>query len=448
MSTTSLAEVGFPVSEVFGIIVFLGLSAIFSASETALTSLNSARARQLVESGGRTATILQRWLEQPAELLTSMLIGNNIVNVAASALGTSVAHQLLGDSLGGDSQLVSPLAVAVGVMTLLLLTFGEITPKTLARAHHERIAVPALYLLMPWYYLSLPVTKAFTGLSRLVGRLTNTEVDAVTQPVSDEDIEYMVRIGREEGSISSEHSQLLRSVFDFSETTAREVMVPRTDVVSLKKTATEAEIVELVLSRGHSRLPVHDGVIDNIVGLFYAKDLLQQLREPDVSKRTEFNLEASLRPANFIPETKAISDVLREMQDNRIHMVIVVDEFGGFAGIVTLEDIIEEFFGDILDEYDKESQWLVDLGAGRWRVDARINMDDLSDALDVEIEEEGDIDTLGGYLTKELGEVPSAGEVVNAWGLTMKIEEADARRVKKVLIEHSEEPEDEAEPHA
>lgn len=426
-----------PLAETLGIVVCLVLSAVFSGSETTLTALSQTRTRQLLESGGRPAAVLRRWLEEPSAWLTSILIGNNIVNVAASALATSVAQQVLGEWAGQEAAWVSPLAVAVGVMTLLLLVFGEITPKTLARAHHERLAVVVLYVLTPWYVVSWPVTRVFMLLSNRVGRWTNTELDGGAPHVREEDIEYLVRLGREEGSISSDRERMLRSVFEFTDTTAREVMVPRTDVVALPRQATGKEVLEVVLDAGHSRLPVYDGSIDNIVGLFYAKDLLRLISARPID--ADFDLRRSLRQANFVPETKLISELLREMQENRIHMAIVVDEFGGFAGIVTLEDIMEEFFGDILDEYDVESDWLEEGPDGRWRVDARINMEELGEVLGITIEEEEDIDTLGGYLTKELGEVPRAGAVVDAWGLRMVIEEADARRVRRVLIERQHE---------
>lgn len=415
-----------PLSGLTGIGVCLVLSAYFSGTETALTSLSPAHARRIMERGGLGSALLARWAEEPLRVLTTILIGNNIVNVAASALATAVSQQLLASG-GQSAAIINPVAAAVGVMTLLLLTFGEITPKTLARIHAERIAGPAMLLLMPFHLLFRPVAWIFLKLTRA---LAGKEHDRVMPFVREEDIEFLVRLGRTEGSISSDRERLLRSVFEFTDTTAREVMVPRTDVVAVPSDAPEAELMERILAAGHSRVPVYEEHIDNIVGLCYAKDLLRFVGQRKGDEK--FDVSRYLRRANFVPETKPISELLREMQENRIHMAIVVDEFGGFSGIVTLEDIIEEFFGDILDEYDVEPSWSEPLGEGDWKLDARIHLDEVGELFGVEFPEEEDLDTLGGFLSKVMGEVANVGAIVEAHGVRFTVLEADARRVRSV----------------
>ncbi|TVR02911.1 MAG: HlyC/CorC family transporter [Deltaproteobacteria bacterium] len=415
-----------PLPGIAGILGCLVFSAFFSGTETALTSLTPAHARRLIEEGGPGHQLLQRWIDEPLRVLTTILIGNNIFNVASSALATAVAQELLAgpDSHGAG---INPVAAAVGVMTLLLLTFGEITPKTLARTHADRLAGPAMLLLLPFFYLLHPVASLFLRLTRI---LAGDAFERVGPFVREEDIEFLVRLGRTEGSLSADREKLLRSVFEFTDTTAREVMVPRTDVVAVPSDASEADLFERILAAGHSRVPVFEGHIDNIVGLCYAKDLLRFVGQRRGGET--FDVSRYLRQANYVPETKPISELLREMQENRIHMAIVVDEFGGFSGIVTLEDIIEEFFGDILDEYDVEPAWSEPLGDRSWRLDARMHLDDVGELFDIEFPEEEDLDTLGGYLSKVMGEVAAEGAVVETAGIRFTVEQADARRVIRV----------------
>lgn len=426
-----------PLEGMVGIAICLLFSAFFSGSETALTSLSPANARRLMEEAGRRGEVLSLWVDDPLRVLTTILVGNNVFNIAASAIATAVAVEVL-EPLSASVSFINPVAIAVGVMTLLLLTFGEITPKTLAKANAERLAIPILLLLRPIVFLLMPVTALFIGLSRTLAERTGTDLEPGGPFVREEDIEYLVRLGGREGSLSQDRERLLRSVFEFTDTTAREVMVPRTDVFAVPADASEADLLAQLLAAGHSRVPVYEGAIDNIIGLCYAKDLLRFVGQRTGSET--FEVARFLRRANFVPETKPISELLREMQENRIHMAIVVDEFGGFSGLVTLEDIIEEFFGDILDEYDVESDWIVEVTPGRWRVDARIGITDLGELLRVDIPDIEDCDTLGGYLSKAVGEVAAAGAVVEEWGLRFTVEDADERRVKQVCVERFEPP--------
>lgn len=422
---------GVPIDGILSILGCLVLSAFFSGSETALTSISRARAQQMYEQSGQRRS-LRRLVEQPVVVLTTILIGNNLVNITASALATNVAEEMLGGGADGQA-IVSPVAVAIGVMTLLLLTFGEITPKALARAHAERIAPILMVLLTPLIVVLRPFTWAFVALSNGVAWFTGKPLQEDGPFVREEDIEYLVELGHREGTLSAERETLLRSVFDFTETAVREVMVPRTDVVFVPADISEDELFDLIVKVGHSRLPVYDGNVDNIIGLVYAKDMLRHMRDRRKGKR--FELRHFLRRPEFVPQSKPIAELLREMQANRVHMAAVVDEFGGVAGIVTLEDIMEELFGEIRDEYDVESDLIEQLPDGTWRIEAKVNLEDLGEALGIEGVEDEDCDTLGGYISKMTGEVGNVGTEVEAWGLRFVVEEADPRRIRWVRAE-------------
>lgn len=408
-------------------------SAFFSGSETALTSLGGTRTRQIIEGDPRAGRALALWADRPLEVLVTILIWNNLVNITASALASQIAESVLG---GADAHaIVSPLAVAIGVMTLLLLTFGEITPKTLAKANAERIAPGLMRALIPFYWISFIFMRGFIKLAERMSSITGTDLyEDRTGLVSEADIEYLVRLGRREGSLTGERERLLRSVFEFTDTAVREVMVARTDVVFLSADDSLPDVLDAVIGAGHSRLPVYEGGVDHVIGLCYARDMLG-LIHADPDNHRDFDLRDHIREAQFVPETKAISQLLEQMRDQRIHMAIVVDEFGGVAGIVTLEDIIEEFFGDIQDEFDTEEEWIETTPDGDWLLDARYNINEFAEQFGVDPVDSEEFDTVGGLIAKITGEVAHRGTVCDALGFRFTVVEADHARIKRVRAE-------------
>jgi len=416
-----------PLASALGIFGCLIASAFFSGSETALTSLGRARTTQLIDgAGGRSPLTL--WAERPLEVLVTILIWNNVVNITASALATQLAEELLGGA--NADGFISPIAAAVGVMTLLLLTFGEITPKTFARVYAARLGPVMMRLLQVFWFFTRPVTLLFVRLTRVVSWASGREMSDGTSHVREEDIEFLVRLARRDGSLNHEREKLLRSVFDFTETTAREVMVPRTDVVFATADMALNDIVDRFINEGHSRLPVYADQVDNIVGLVYARDMLAFVQRH--GRNAEFTISEWLREPKFVPETKPISQLLSEMQEERIHMAVVVDEFGGVAGIVTLEDIIEQFFGEILDEFDEEEPEVRTMDDGTVCVLGTVHLEDLADSLGFVAPESEDYDTLAGYISKVTGDIAHAGTKVDAWGWRFEVEEADERRIHRV----------------
>ena len=414
--------------EAGGILFCLFASAFFSSSETALTSLSSHQAQQLIEERG--ARSLKLWVDQPIQLLTTILIGNNIVNITASALATDLANRLL----SGTSASEWAIPVAVGVMTFLLLTFGEITPKAIATKMYKQLSPTMMSVLHVFHILFRPFTLVFVKMTRTIMRLLGNDPNEVAPYVTSEEIEYMIDLGSREGTFSEDRERMLRTVFEFNDTSVREIMVPRTDAVFLSTDMSLSEIVEAVEGCGHSRLPVYNETVDNIVGIFYVKDIIG-LIAAEASSVTAFELLKILRKPFFVPESKGIADLFSEFQHSHIHMAIAVDEFGGTSGLITLEDIIEEFFGEIQDEYDLEPEQIVRISEEIVRADARVSIYDVGSFFQAPFPEDGDFETLGGFLMTELGAVPAVGEKVQWQDFLFTVVEADEKKVISVDIE-------------
>lgn len=411
-----------------GIIVCLIFSAFFSGSETALTSLSASKTRQLVEEEGRTG--LKLWLEQPYQLMTALLIGNNIVNITASALATSVANR----TLSGTAHEGFAIPAAIGAMTLLLLTFGEITPKAVGKRAHLAIAPISIRLLRPIHavFHYTYVTRMFGFLTRTVMRWLGNDPDDQSPFVTYEEIEYLISLGSREGTFEEDKERLLRGIVDFPATLVKEIMVPRTDMTAAPHTIGLDPLLTLVSQCGHSRIPIYEESLDDIKGVFYVKELISLLAADTPAE--DFNVTAHLRPCFFIPETKRIADLLTEFQGNRMHMAIVVDEFGGTAGLITLEDIIEEIFGDIQDEYDAEPEQITVIAQDVVRADARVSIADIEEYFGVDFPDD-DYESLGGFILSEMGSVPSPGETFGWNGMIFRIMEADEKRIISVEVE-------------
>ena len=419
-----------PYLELASIAVCLFFSAFFSGAETALTSLSEVKVQQLIDKHPRWGIALHRWQTNTAGLLTTILIGNNIANVTASALATDLAGNFFANSA---------IPIAIGVMTFLLLFAGEITPKTFSLAFADSLALPLVNILMFFHVLFLPVgwvlTRFIRALLRLVGKGTEER-----PRVTEEDMEYAVSLGRRQGAIDQEKENLLISAFDFSETAAKEIMVPRTDMHAVEVGTPYDELVKLTLETGFSRFPVYEGSIDRVVGIFFSKSLLAP---PGAGEKGKY-LRRKMGPALFVPETKKISEVLKLFQRNRVHMAIVVDEFGGTEGVVTLEDIIEELLGEIHDEFDTEQERVQEIPGGGFVADARVEIEELETFIKIKFPEERGYESLGGFLMEVAGDVPAQGWQHEYKGHAFYVQEADLNRVIKVRIDRLSDPPGEA----
>ncbi len=407
--------------EIFGLVICTVLSALFSGSETAVTSLSAPKVEQLIANNPVWGRALRLWHRNHAAVLTTILIGNTFASVLAGALATDLAEHWLPNS---------GVSIAVGAMTFVLLVLGEIAPKTLARAYSERVAMPAMNAIAVIHFLIYPVTWTITHLVRLSITLFGGQLRPNT-PVTEEDIEYIISVSRRQGEIDAEKQQMLTSIFEFTDTTAKEIMVPRTDVTAISVDTPLEEVIRICVETEFSRIPVYEDSIDKVVGVFYAKHLIRAIGPEE---RATY-VRQHMRPAEFVPESKKISELLKQFQQERVHMAIVVNEFGGTEGIVTLEDVIEEVLGEIRDEFDEDERLLVPHAGGGYVADARVNIDDLREALKVPFPDEREYETLGGFLMEAAGQVPEAGWKIEHQGYRFTVTQAEDNRVVKVRID-------------
>lgn len=399
-------------------------SAVLSAAETSLTTLSAAKTQQMIEE--QKATWLKLWLKSPSMVITSIMVGKSLANVVAVALTIEVLRRSITEEQFREGGLI----VAIAVTTFVLLTFTEILPKAFAKRSYQQVASVLIRVLLVPYYLSYPITWLYGQLTQVLLRSIGSGHTS-PGPLTFDEIEYMLEMNSE--AEEDDHTRLLRSVVEFPDTVVREVMVPRTDIVSIDTEMSVAEIIQTFVECGHSRLPLYEGSIDNILGVLYAKDLMRHHSEHNTFDG--FEPSTSVREPYFVPEGKRIADLLTEFQRQRMHIAIVVDEFGGTSGVITLEDIIEEIFGDIQDEYDAEPSQIEELGDDRLIADARVPIYDIEEYYDIELPESPDYESLGGFLLAQSGTVPQAGTVFEVQGLRFSVVEADAKRIISVAIE-------------
>ncbi len=416
------------VGQVAMLVVLLMLSAFMSGSETALTAIGEWKIRQLREEGNDPTGAFALLERNPTRFITTLLIGNNLVNIAATALVTQMSIQLSRNQGFSESLAVG---YATGVMTLLVLVFGEITPKSVAVHHSLRFSRA---VIRPVYLLSIvlyPVGLAFTWITGQVLRLFRLEPTNAAL-MSENELRLMLRSAEESGVIEAQEQAMIRGVIDLEETVVREVMTPRVDVIAVAEDAPLMELLRLVTEHGYSRLPVYAETIDNVRGVVYARDLLPYLGRPEALESTR--VADLMTSVQYVPETLSILNLLRDMRIRKNHMAVVVDEFGGTSGVVTLEDIIEEITGEIYDETDEdEEEDIVALEGGVFRAQGAAHLESVAAMLHITFDDDGDYDTLAGFLIDELGHIPDAGETVVRQGVTFTVEQADERRVITVL---------------
>ena len=402
---------------VIGFVVLFLLSAFFSGAETSITATGTGKLRTLQEQGRyKFLNSTFQWLiDDTQEALTVCLIANNVVNISASALASSVALGLFG---------AGALVFVVPVMTVLIVIFGEILPKSAAMVYSENVLIFAAPILRVLAFLISPVAwlmrKCVTGIGFLLHMDLGTQQVFVTR----DEIEQVVKIGEESGALEASERRMIDGIIDFDETRVHEIMIPRTDMIALEAGDSLSEAVRLFIEEGHSRIPVYEERPDNIVGILYVKDTLKNLLEGDLS----CEVRTLLRKPIFVPETIKTAEVLEAMRKEHIHIAIIVDEYGGVAGIVTMEDILEQIVGEIQDEYDEETPEVQKLDDGSYLVQGSISLEDLSDALGSEFESD-DAETLGGLVLTMSGGFPEEGEVFEYGGWRIEVKELEEHRI-------------------
>ena len=402
------------------LLVLLALSAFFSSNETALMSVNRIRLRSLADEGNKRAAMALDILEnQTPKLLSAILIGNNIVNISASSLATTLAY-----SFGGYM-----VSIVTLILTVLILIFGEITPKNYATINSEKITlryIPVFKFLMT---IMTPVIFIINLFSRGVMRLMHVDPDEANKAMTEEELRTIVDVSHEDGVIESDEKEMIYNVFDLGDATAKDIMVPRVHVTFADVASTYDELIDIFREDKFTRLPVYKDSQNNIVGIINMKDLLLY------DKDTEFVIDNFLRKPHFTYERKSISDLLVEMKDSTFNIAIVLDEYGDMAGLITLEDILEEIVGEIHDEYDEKEDDLVQKISDReYIIEGSMHLDDVNDHLHTELDSE-DYDSLGGFIIEHLDRLPVAGdEVITEEGIRLIVEKRDKNRIEQVHV--------------
>ena len=420
------------VTQLIILIILLMLSAFFSSAETALTTVNRIRIRSLADDGSKRAKTVLKITDNSGKMLSAILIGNNIVNVAAASITTSLAY-----SLGG-----SAVAIANAVITVAILLFGEITPKTTATIHAEKLALIYAPIISIFMKIMTPVIFIINGLSNAVLLLLRIDPNAKNQTMTENELRTIVDVSHEDGVIESDEKEMIYNVFDLGDAKAKDVMVPRVHVTFAGVNTTYEELIEIFREDKFTRLPIFEDSTDNVIGTINMKDLLL------FDNTKEFHIRDILREAYFTYEYKNISELLVEMREASFNIAIVLDEYGDTAGLITLEDILEEIVGEIHDEYDEnEEDFIKEIDEREYMIEGSTNLDDLNDRLDLQLESE-DYDSLGGFIIEHLDRLPEEGDSITTEdGLRLVVESLNKTRIESVhayLPEPSVETEDDA----
>lgn len=416
------------------LVVLLGLSAFFSSSETALTTVNKIRVRTMADLGDSRAITLSKVIEQQSKMLSAILIGNNIVNISASSLMTTFTINVFGSEAVG---------ITTGLLTLLILVFGEITPKTMSTISAEKIALSVAKIIYWLMNVLTPVIFIVNKLSLGVLMLLKVDPNAKHDSITTDELRTIVEVGHEEGVIETEEKKMINNVFDFGDSLAKDIMVPRIDMTLVDVEATYDELIEIFREEMYTRIPVYEETTDNVIGIINVKDLLL------IDDHENFHIRDYIREPLYTYEYKKTAELMMEMRKTFNNIVIVLDEYGATAGLITLEDMLEEIVGEIRDEYDEdEEDSLIEIGPNEYSVEGSMKLDDLNDRLELELESE-DYDSVGGLVIGLLDHLPDEGEEVTEEEngirfIVTKVDKNRIDRIKMILPPKEEQQEDES----
>lgn len=404
----------------FILLILVLLSAFFSSAETSLTTANKIKMKALADEGDKKAKTVLTVTSDSGKMLSAILIGNNIVNLSAASLVTTISLNLWGSTA---------VAIASGVLTIVILIFGEITPKTLATVHANKMACAYAGIILFLMRILTPVIFIINKLAGFVLMLMRVDPSAKAPAMTEHELRTIVDVSHEDGVIESEERQMIYNVFDFGDSQAKDIMVPRVDMVFLDVKSTYEEIIDIFRREKFTRLPVYENSTDNVIGVLNVKDLL------GCDPSQGFDLHSILREPYFTYEYKKTSELMMEMRKDSINFTIVLDEYGATAGLVTLEDLLEEIVGEIRDEYDKDEEELIrEIGEREYIVEGSLKLDDLNNALELSLDSE-DYDSVGGYVIERLDHLPHAGEfIVDEHGIRMVVDSVEKNRIDKVHL--------------
>lgn len=424
--------------QIIAIFILILLSAFFSSAETALTTVNKIRLKTLVDEGHKSAGIVMKLIENPGKLLSTILIGNNIVNLSASSLSTVTATDICINA-GYPIPVSTAVGIATGVLTLLVLLFGEIIPKTLATRYSEQLSFKYARII---YVLTIVLTPLIfiinlmsNGILKLLGADKHTKTT-----ITENELLTIIDVSHEEGVIEQEEHEMITNVVDFGDSRAKDVMVPRIDIVFASVDSTYEELTQLFKTEKYSRIPVYEDSKDNVIGIVNLKDLFCYDKRPE-----DFVLKDFLREPFFTYEYQKTSELMVTMRDQSFNIAIVLDEYGATAGLITLEDLLEEIVGEIRDEYDEdEDDEIKKISDNEYIVDGASKLDDINDVLGTKFDSD-DYDSIAGHMINELEHIPSEGEFIDLDGFRFKIEKMEKNRIDTIHIYRLDEPEDDSE---
>lgn len=412
------------------VLILIMLSAFFSSAETAFSSVNRVRLRALIEDGNKRAELVDKILGNYSKMISTILIGNNIVNLGASSIATTFTMEVFGNAY---------VAVGTGILTLLVLMCGEILPKTAAKAHAESIALAYAFIIDKLMWILTPIIFFVNKLSGFLMWILHIDPNAKLDSMTETELKTYVDVSHEDGVIETEEREIIYNVFDFSDAVAKDIMIPRINMVTVDKDATYQELAELFKEYMYTRIPVYEDDQDNMIGLVNIKDFLF------IEDKENFQISSILRKAHYTYEYKKSADLMLEMREKSYNVTFVLNEYGACVGMITMEDLLEEIVGEIRDEYDDdEKENIVKIAENQYLVEGSMKIDDINDYLKTDMNSE-DYDSIAGLMIEHLDRLPEVGECVTLENeIVLRVSETDQNRVTRILIKLPEIPEEEA----
>ncbi|MFN4227111.1 MAG: hemolysin family protein [Candidatus Ratteibacteria bacterium] len=412
-----------PLSSYLVFLFLIFLSAFFSASETAFISLGRYHYQKLLEIDRKRGEMLSFWFENPEKILITTLVGNNFVNILASVFAATISYQYF--------RIVIP-AIIAGIMTFIILIFGEIIPKSFAKKYPEKIALYTSYPLRIFSVVFYPFVKIFLFISNIFLMIFRQKIDTIIPTLTEEDVKAMIIAGEKEGVIEREEKDMIHSIFELGDKMVKEIMTPRVNIVGVEENTTLEDIVKKMSLYGYSRMPVYKENIDKIVGIVYIKDIIAKQTENSWEKLKAKDI---IRNVYFVPETKKVIELLRELQMLKLQMAIVIDEYGGTSGLVTMEDLIEEIVGEISDEFKKDEKEYLKINVDKYLIRGTMEIEKVEKLLGIKVPEDIDVETIAGFVLANLGKFPKKGENFEYENYRFIVQDADEKIIKWVKAE-------------
>lgn len=427
--------------QILAIIALICVNAFFAASEMAIVSVKNTKIKSMMDDGNKRAAIIYRFMQEPSKLLATIQIGITFSGFLASAIGAQAVAEKFAKVLAatGNGVLVQYSVVLATVVVTVIIAFitlvlGELAPKRIALENSEKIAMWVAYPINLLSKAASPAVRFLTYSTEIVTRLLGSTDKGIQDHITEEEIRLMINVGEEKGIFQGTETEMINSIFEFDDTVVKEVMTPRTDMKALDADDNIEDILDLIIEENFSRIPVYDETVDKIIGILYVKDLFSIIKR---GEEKTVSLRSIIREAHYVSEYKKINELFKEMQKSKSHIAIVIDEYGGTAGLITIEDLLEEIVGNIFDEYDEEVIESEKLDENTWIVSGMISIDEVNDLLDTNIEEE-EFDTISGKFLSMSGKMPDVGDLVEFNGFRFMVTEVDDKRISKLEIKRVE----------